>query len=53
MDKAIEQLSKQAKSMGADGIVGVTFIFSKKANGTPQVSAYGTAIVFTGTDSEE
>lgn len=47
MDRAIGQLSSQAGKMGADGVIGVTFIISKQDNGTRHVSAYGTAIKYT------
>ncbi len=53
MDKAIEQLSYHAGKMGADGVIGVTFIISKQDNGTRHVSAYGTAIKYIENSGDE
>lgn len=44
--KALERMMVEAKGIGADGVVGVTFTTSAIMSGTAEVMAYGTAVTF-------
>jgi len=43
-DQAIERMLAQAKSLGADAVVGVRFTTSQTMSGAAEILAYGTAV---------
>ena len=44
-DEAIERMTKQAESLGANAVVNVRFSTSSVAQGAAEIFAYGTAVV--------
>ena len=42
--KALERLTQEAESLGATGVVGITFTTSSIMSGSAEVMAYGTAV---------
>lgn len=43
-DQAIERMVKEAKSLGANAVVGVRFTTSQTMSGAAEILAYGTAV---------
>ena len=45
-EQALDRMAEQARSLGADGVVGVRFTTSMVMGGAAELLAYGTAVVF-------
>lgn len=45
-EQALDRMLEQARSLGANGVIGVRFATSSPAAGSSEVLVYGTAVVF-------